>query len=320
MSEETDLQRFIGYVQAFELAQAADAWQVIEPFFAQNAVRVVHEGGPMVTDDQGREATLAGLRDAVLIQDRRFDVRIPEILEGPLARPDGIWMRYTLTLRRAPLPDLCIEGEHLTVYEDGLIARIEETVPTGTTEKVLAYLAEHDAALLPAGSPPTTPNERDLRDLKESTERSMVRAYGCAKSQQDVGAALKVCGDDFVLETPAFATRGKGKDEVAAQLAIFFEAFPDYNVELAGFAHGDMLATWGRVRLSLRGDLIGIEATNKTADLECMCLFQIENGVLRRERFIFDRADFCEQLGIPVADLDSARALVKRLENTDALL
>ena len=34
----------------------------------------------MVTDDRDGAATLAGLRDAVYIQDRRFDVRIAEIL------------------------------------------------------------------------------------------------------------------------------------------------------------------------------------------------------------------------------------------------
>jgi len=311
VSEPSDLERFIGYARVFEVAQAVDAWNLLEPYYTEAAVHVVHDAGSMGDDARGRAAVISAVSQSVLDHDRRFDVRIPEILEGPLARPDGIWMRYGLTLRREGLPELRLSGVHLTTYTDGLISRIEEWMAPGTAQRVEAYFAEHASALRPAGSAAATPSAHDLRDLEEATARSMVRAYGSAKSQQDVGAALSTCSEDFVLETPAFGTRGVGRQEVAAQLAVFFSAFPDYNVELEGFAHGDALVAWGRARISFRGEFIGIAATQKTADLEVMCLFDIEQGSLRRERFIFDRAGFCEQLGISAADLATARALVR---------
>ncbi len=80
MEAQSDLERFIGYARAFEVAQAADAWELLEPCFGADAVDCVHSGGSLGGDDRGRDAVLAGLRRSVLHHDRRFDVRIPEIL------------------------------------------------------------------------------------------------------------------------------------------------------------------------------------------------------------------------------------------------
>ena len=54
----------------------------------------------------------------------------------------------------------------------------------------------------------------------------LVAGYAAAKSAQDVAAALAVCDDAFVLDTPTFGTRSPGKAATAAQLHAFFAAFP----------------------------------------------------------------------------------------------
>lgn len=175
MTNPSDLESFLGYVRVFELAQAADAWQLIEPCFAPDAVHLVHHGGPLGGEDRGRAAVVEGLRQSVLRHDRRFDARIPEIVDGPVTRPDGIWMRWNLTLRRAGLPELRLEGEHVTEYEGGVIRRIEEWLPEGTGERVEAFVAEHGASLKPVGSPPAPPGAADLRDLEAASARSLAR-------------------------------------------------------------------------------------------------------------------------------------------------
>src|SRR5262249_47454611 len=163
--------------------------------------------------------------------DRRFDVRIPHILEGPRTRPDGIWMRFGVTLRRDGLPDLHVEGEHLVRFEGARIARIEETMAPGTAERVTAYLAEHGARLRPVALPLSDANRRDL---EAATMRALVRCYGAAKSEQDVGAALALCTEDFALETVSFGVEARDRKEAELQLAAFFRAFPDYRVALDG--------------------------------------------------------------------------------------
>jgi predicted ester cyclase len=309
MPDPSDLERFVKYATTFELAQAADAWTVLEPLFADDAVHVVHHGGSLGGDDRGRAAVIEGLRRSVLDHDRRFDVRIPEILEGPITRPDGIWMRYALTLRRGGLADLRFEGEHLTRFADGRIQWIEEWLPEDTPERVGDYLAEHDDRLRPAESPPSEPTPLDRAALEAAGARSLVHIYGSAKSEQDIGAALAVCHEDFVLETVPFGTRASGRAEAAAQLEVFFGAFPDYAVELEGLAHGDATAAWGRVRLSLRGDFLGLAPTLKTADLPVFCVFDVADGQLSRERFFFDGAELAQQLDLaPTAFSDALAA------------
>jgi len=307
METPSDLERFFGYVRAFELANLSGNWGLLEPCFSEDACHLVDDGGVLGGDDHGRAAVIDGLRDSVYRNDRRFDVRIPEILEGPLVRPDGIWMRWALGFRRAGLPELRVEGDHLAVYGGGRIRRLEERVAPGAAQRVAAYLAEHGAALRPEASPPALPAGAELRDLEAATGRSLVRCYAAAKSRQDAGAALSLCSDDFVLETPAFGTRAASRAEAAAQLAVFFRAFPDYGVELEGFAEGEgVVATWGRARMSFRGELLGYPPTGKTADLPVFCLMGCAGGALRSERFFFDRAELCEQIGLPAAALGEA--------------
>jgi predicted ester cyclase len=311
----SDLERFFGYVRAFELAYLTDNWSLLEPCFSEDACHLVDDGGVLGGDDHGRAALIEGLRESVHRNDRRFDVRIPEILSGPEVRADGIWMRWALTLRRAGLPELRFEGDHLAVYGGGRIRRLEERVEPGAAERVAAYLAEHGPRLRPEGSPCALPSGADLRDLEAATGRSLVRCYAAAKSCQDAGAALAVCSDDFVLETPAFGTRATSRAEAAAQLAVFFRAFPDYGVELEGMAEGPgVVATWGRARLSLRGEMLGFAPTGKTADLPMFCVMGCAGGALRSERFFFDRAELCEQLGLPVAALSEALSKLRALE------
>ena len=180
MADASDLPRFLAYAQAFEIAFASDAWEGIAPFFADGARHVVHGAAPLGCDDRGRDAVVRGLRESVAMMDRRFAARIPEVLEGPFVRggaDPGIWMRYALTLRRKGLPELRLEGTHMTRYASGLIREIEERMEEGAGERVAAYLARHAAALRPAGSPATPPSDpRDAADAEAAMQRSLARA------------------------------------------------------------------------------------------------------------------------------------------------
>jgi hypothetical protein len=313
MPAASDLERFMGYALAFEQAFWAEAWEGILPFFAGDAGHVVRAGGALATDDRGRAAVVDGLRRSVHGIDRRFDVRIPEILDGPRSREDGIWMRFAVTLRRVGLPELRFEGEHLTRYEGGQIVSIEEWPERGAGERVATYLAEHEAALRPVGARAVPPADvRDAHDLEAALLRTLARGYARAKSEQDVGAALSVCNEDFVLETVPLGIASRDRKGAERQLAIFFAAFPDYAVTLEGLATGDGVVTgWGRARLSFRGPFAGQAPTGRTAELPIFCVFSSIHGRLRGERFFFDLASLCEQAGLSLAAVRDATAALR---------
>lgn len=132
-----------------------------------------------------------------------------------------------------------------------------------------------------------------------TTLGTLVETYAAAKSRQDVAAALAVCSDDFVLDTPAFGTRSDGTLETAAQLQLFFAAFPDYHVVLDGrLASDDTVACWGTAVMTLRGALLDIAPTGRTAHLPFVSIFTGRAGRLTGERFYFDLATLCRQLGL----------------------
>lgn len=168
---------FIQYAQTFEQVVASDQWSLLDPMFSDDAVHTVDAGGPFATDDRGRAAVIAGLRRTVEAIDLRFDVRIPEIVDGPRCGGDRVWMRFRLRLRRAGLPELCVEGDHLTVHAaDGRIAELRESLAPGHAQLAADYLAQHDAALRPVGSrfaPVARPD--DLRDLQTALETTLAR-------------------------------------------------------------------------------------------------------------------------------------------------
>jgi len=306
----TDLERFLGYVRAFEQAYWSDDWSLLAPHWREDGVHRVHGAAPLGADDRGAAAAIAGLRASVHGMDRRFDLRVPEIVAGPCTRDGGVWMRFALTLRRAGLPELRFEGDHLVRFAEGRIALVEERVEPGAGERVRAYLAEHDARLRPAGSPPAPP--ADPRELEAAVSIALARSYGGAKSEQDIGAALAVCSEDFVLEAVPLGLATRDRKQAEQQLRLFFTAFPDYGVTLEGLAAGaGAVSAWGRMRLTWRGPFAGLAPSGKRAELPFVSIFPAAGGQLRGERFFFDLATLCEQIDLPLAALRERLAALR---------
>jgi steroid delta-isomerase-like uncharacterized protein len=141
----------------------------------------------------------------------------------------------------------------------------------------------------------------DPRLTPELCPADVVAEYAAAKSRQDIEAALRVCHEDFVLETVPFGIRGHGKTEVAAQLQLFFTTFPDYRATVEGqAASADVVAAWGTIRATMRGPFGSFAPTGRAFALPFSCVFPLRDGLLAGERFFFDLNAMCEQLALPI--------------------
>jgi len=151
-----------------------------------------------------------------------------------------------------------------------------------------------------------------MRARRSAKLVGLALAYARAKSAQNVDAALAVCDDTFVLDTPPFGTRSQGKAETAAQLHLFFAAFPDYGVTLDGtLANGDTVACWGTATMTLRGPVLDIAPTGRTARVPFVSIFTGHSGGLTSERFLFDLASLCVQLGVSTDRMAATLAVVR---------
>lgn len=314
MPVPSDLELFFTYMRAFETACLSGDWTPVVDCFAPDARHDLPGGGPFGASTRGRDAVVAGLRASVEGVDRRFDARIPEIVDGPVPTPDGVVMHWALKLRRAGVPELHVEGDHRTVFANGRIVLLEDVPVPATVARAEAHLAEHGAQLKPAGAPfapPTAP--ADLADLDAAVGRSLARSYGHAKSRRDIGATLALCHENFRLETVSLGVVAHDRKQAEQQLGLFFRAFPDYRVTLDGMASSAGTTTaWGTAQMTFDGDFLGAKPTGRSATLPFFSVFTHGLGGLTGERFFFDKASLCEQIGLPLEALAPLAQQVSR--------
>jgi hypothetical protein len=299
----TNVEQLAAYAMAFEQTFADDDWSRLAPHFAADAEREVLGGGILAYHSVGREHVIGDLKRNVEDMDRRFDLRIPEVLAGPEERNGAVWMDWRLTLRRAGLPDLIVEGSHGTWHRDGVITRIEEHVSDAVGARVEAYLAKHAAALEPP--PPAEP-------IRVGRMRSLVESYARAKSSADIPRAMAVCAESFVLDTPAFGIASRNRAETVGHLGAFFHAFPDYGVRVDGVTFGPATAAcWGTARMTLAGSFVNVAATNRTAEIAFASAYDFVDDHMSREIFFIDLVSLCDGIGVAVEDMRAALAQIR---------
>jgi uncharacterized protein (TIGR00369 family) len=190
------------------------------------------------------------------------------------------------------------------VQRGGTLCVCEVTVAEDAGRAVARALVTY--RLAPA-RPPAAPPE-----APEAARLARVRAYAEAKSRRDVAGALAECHRDFALETIPFGTASRDREESAAHLRLFFSVFPDYRVETEGLAaSGESVAWWGRIALTFAGELLGRPPTNRRAALPAFSVFDFRDGWIARERFFFDLAALCEQIGLPLEALSEPLARLR---------
>ncbi len=143
-------ERFMEYVLAFEEAYASDDWDLLVPFFTEDAVYEASGGPPFGGRREGRPAVLAWFRQVTGDFDRRFDSRTGDLLEGPLERDAAIWIRWAGIYTVAGVEPLRIEGEERAYYEGDRIKLLADSIEDSVAQYGMAYLAAHDGKLKPA--------------------------------------------------------------------------------------------------------------------------------------------------------------------------
>lgn len=124
-----------------------------------------------------------------------------------------------------------------------------------------------------------------------------------AAFKKDLEALKALYAPDAVAETPDSGTI-RGRDEIAAYLGEFFEAFPDASYEsVHEHESGATAIDEGYLVGTHTGPLTGptgetIEGTGKSVRMRACDIATVEGGLVTSHRFYFDNMDFLEQLGL----------------------
>lgn len=123
-----DVEVFLSYAAAFEVAYATDDWTKVRGFFADDAVYEVEAGPPFGGSWTGRDAIVDHLIDSVNTVDRTYDERGLSILDGPTIKDGAVWVRWGGVYRKAGQPDVAIEGVEEAWIRDGKIVRLKDVM------------------------------------------------------------------------------------------------------------------------------------------------------------------------------------------------
>jgi len=156
----------------------------------------------------------------------------------------------------------------------------------------------------------------------------LFEAHREAEAARDIDAILETFVADPFLETIPLGLRSEGRDAVrAAYEAQFFTAFPDLAPVDEGMAFGDdVIAVWGTLRGTSRGDWLGIfPAGGGSFAVPFANIVPFSQGRMAGEKIYFDLATLCEQARLPLKEVRAAAAarrgprLLRRRPDTRAL-
>jgi ketosteroid isomerase-like protein len=124
-----DIEVFLNYASAFEVALATDDWSAVRDCFCEDAVYEVEGGPPLGGIWHGRDEIVDHLIDSVNSFDRTYDERLVEGSSIPEMRDGAVHIEWAVTYRKAGEPDLRVEGEEDAWIRDGKIARLKDSMP-----------------------------------------------------------------------------------------------------------------------------------------------------------------------------------------------
>jgi steroid delta-isomerase-like uncharacterized protein len=127
----------------------------------------------------------------------------------------------------------------------------------------------------------------------------IVRAFYEPFRTGDTSAYAGILAEDWI-DLPLAAGQEQGPAGMAAQIALFRHAMPDYDVEHQDIiVQGDKVAVRNTVSGTHQGAFMGHEATGKRVEMRTMDVHQVRDGKIVTTWHLEDFAGLMAQLNSP---------------------
>lgn len=121
-----------------------------------------------------------------------------------------------------------------------------------------------------------------------------VEAWG----RRDPAALAAGYAEDAVVTSPMFP-RAEGRAAIQRSFELLFRVFPDWDITLEEpCISGNRAMQPCRVRATQRGEFMGLPGTGRRMEFECVLILDFKDGLIQRERRIYDFTGVLIQLGV----------------------
>ncbi len=119
-----------------------------------------------------------------------------------------------------------------------------------------------------------------------------------AWTRRDPAALAAAYTDDAVVTSPMFP-HAKGRAAIELSFVSLFRVFPDWQITFEpACVSGNRAIQVCKVRATHRGDFMGITGNGRRVEFDCVLIFDMRDGLIERERRIYDFTGMLIQLGV----------------------
>jgi C-1 hydroxylase len=128
--------------------------------------------------------------------------------------------------------------------------------------------------------------------------QAMLERRTDAWNRRDPVALAAAYADDAVVTSPMFP-HAEGRAAIQASFTALFHVFPDWTMTFeATCVNGNRAIQPCRIRATQKGDFMGLPATGRRIEFDCVLIYDMEGGLIKRERRVYDFTAMLLQLGI----------------------
>ena len=132
-----------------------------------------------------------------------------------------------------------------------------------------------------------------MADMQELLDRRT-----SAWNRQDPAALAAQYSQNAVVTSPMFP-RAEGRDAIEQSFAKLFRVFPEWEITFDGACvNGNRAMQLGTVRATQRGEFMGIPGSGRKVTFDCVIILDFEDGLIVRDRRIYDFTGMLMQLGV----------------------
>lgn len=116
--------------------------------------------------------------------------------------------------------------------------------------------------------------------------------------RRDPAALAQGYAEDAIVSSPMFP-RAEGRKAIELSFVSIFRIFPDWTlVSEAPCITGSRVMQLCKVGGTHTGEFMGLPGTGKRTEFDCVLIYDVEDGLIKRERRVYDFTGMLIQLGV----------------------